>query len=122
MHILSVKDIEKPLVQPHGETVYEMVGLLQEHGGAALHSLALITLQPGKSSRPHLHRHSEETYYILKGTPRMAVDGKEFHLSEGQACLIQPGETHQIFNDSNQVIEFLAVCAPAWSPDDSYYV
>lgn len=112
---------QPPFVSDHGEVVYELVGLPAEHGGTRQHSLARIVLPPGKASRTHFHRLSEETYYILRGEARMVVDQREFILLPGQACLIQPGEQHCILNDTSQDIEFLAVCTPAWEPGDSYY-
>ena len=50
----------------------------------------------------------------------MVVDGQTFTLCPGQACLIEIGETHQIFNPGQSDLEFLAVCAPAWTPADSF--
>jgi mannose-6-phosphate isomerase-like protein (cupin superfamily) len=52
----------------------------------------------------------------------MRVDGREVTLSPGQACLIMPGETHEIFSTGSEDLEFLTVSAPAWTPDDSYFV
>ena len=51
----------------------------------------------------------------------MIVDGKEFRLQPGQACLIKPFETHRIFNEGEDDLEFLTVSAPAWTPDDSFF-
>ena len=111
----------QPYIDDHGEVIYELVGLPAEHGGALQHSLARIILPPGKASRMHFHRQSEESFYILRGNARMEVDQQELILSPGQVCLIQPGEKHRIFNDTNQELEYLAVCTPAWEPGDSYY-
>jgi mannose-6-phosphate isomerase-like protein (cupin superfamily) len=52
----------------------------------------------------------------------MVVDGQSFQLSPGQACFIQPPERHQIFNVGDGNLEFIAVCAPTWTPDDSVFV
>lgn len=109
-----------PLVNPGWETVFELIGRAAEHGGAAGHSLAHIVVAPGKSCSRHFHKVSEETYYVLRGAGEMVVNGKSFTLTTGQACLIEPGETHQIFNHGDADLEFLAVCAPAWAPGDSF--
>ena len=97
-----------------------MIGKPQELGGTVKHSLAHVVLQPKTTSSPHYHNTSEETYYVLRGKARMIIDNNEFTLSPGEACLIMPGETHQIFNDGNKDLEFLAICAPAWTPEDSF--
>ncbi len=110
-----------PLRSAHGEVVYELFGRAAEHGGATRHSLAHIVLPPGKASLRHYHKVSEESYYILRGQGRMVIDGQEHTLSPAQAMLILPGQRHQIFNDGEEELEFLAICAPAWYPEDSYY-
>jgi mannose-6-phosphate isomerase-like protein (cupin superfamily) len=110
-----------PLHSPHGEIVYEMVGRASEHGGATQHSLAHIVIPPGKASLLHYHKICEETYYLLKGQARMVLDGQEFSASPGEAILVLPQQRHQIFNAGDSDLEFLAICAPAWYPEDSYY-
>lgn len=120
MFINSKNLVTLPLTQPLGECVFELIGSSPKSGDAHLHSLAHILIPPGKSSAKHFHKISEETYYILSGQGHMVVDGAEYTLSPGQACLIHPTEVHQIFNYGTVDLEFLAVCAPAWTPDDSY--
>ena len=120
MYINSKDQITSPLTQPLGETVFELIGHSPQSGNAHLHSLAHILIPPGKCSSKHYHKVAEETYYILAGRGRMIVDEKEYILSPGQACLICAPEVHQIFNDGTVDLEFLAVCAPAWTPDDSF--
>lgn len=120
MFINSKEQITSPLSQPLGESVFELVGNSPQSGSARLHSLAHILIPPGKCSSRHYHKISEETYYILAGEGRMVMDGKETTLRPGQACLIRAPEVHQIFNDGTEDLEFLAVCAPAWSPEDSF--
>jgi mannose-6-phosphate isomerase-like protein (cupin superfamily) len=108
-----------PLASPGGETVFELIGRASEHGGAR-HSLAHIVIAPGGASSRHYHKVTEETYYILRGAASMMIDGQPFALGPGDTCLIQPGEVHQIGNPGRDELEFLAVCAPAWVPDDSF--
>lgn len=105
-----------------GELIYELVGNTPALGGTAKHSLAQVVVPPGMLSPRHLHRHSEETYFLLKGRARMVIDGHEFWLSPGEACLIMPGEVHQVFNDQDDTLEFLVVCAPPWTADDFFEV
>jgi mannose-6-phosphate isomerase-like protein (cupin superfamily) len=115
------KSHTSPLQSPHGEIVYELTGRAPEHGGATAHSLAHIVIPPGKASLLHYHKICEETYYLLQGQARMVLDGQTFTASPGEAILILPSQRHQIFNDGATDLEFLAICAPAWHPDDSFY-
>jgi mannose-6-phosphate isomerase-like protein (cupin superfamily) len=120
LRIIRKEEIDNPFRAPLGELIYEMIGSPDEIGGTSKHSLAHVVIPPGLSSPAHYHDLSEETYYILEGEARMIIDGYEFTLSPGQACLIMPREVHQIFNDKDEDLEFLTVSAPAWTSDDYF--
>jgi mannose-6-phosphate isomerase-like protein (cupin superfamily) len=122
MRIVSRPDIHKPVVAALGEEIYEMIGRAVEIGGTVNHSLVHVVIRPGKSSPPHYHKVSEETYYILSGEAEMVINDHHFTLKPAQACLIQPGEVHRIWNRKGEDLNFLAVSAPAWAPDDMYPV
>ena len=118
MKLVSSDEIAEPLRTPSGEVIYELIG--RASGEQSNHSLARIVIPPGKSSEPHFHKVSQETYYILAGEGLMQVDGVEFLARPGQACLIETGEIHQISNPGKDDLVFLAVCVPAWVPEDSF--
>ncbi len=122
MKLRHSNQIPEPLVTPSGEIVYELIGKSWGEDPAPNHSLARIVIPSGKSSAQHYHRHSEETYFILEGEGNMRVDEQDYVLHPGQACLIEPGEIHQISNQGIYDLVFLAVCVPAWEPEDSYEV
>ena len=130
----SKETVEHPILNPAGESVYELIGNSTQISPAVSpettienpqqpnHSLAQITIAPGAASQPHYHKICHESYYVLSGQAIMIIDKQEFTLDPGLACLILPGQVHQIRNDSSQVLEFLAVCVPAWFPSDSVYL
>jgi len=120
VRLTSKGHVEDVLHTPTGEMIYELIGRAEHTGGASGHSLAHVTLPPGKSSEAHYHQVSEETYYVLQGRGWMEIDGQEFVLEPGQALLIEPGEVHKISNRGEKNFEFLAVCSPPWVPEDSY--
>ena len=122
MRIVSKDQIKEPFRTPLGEEIYEMIGAEKEIGGTERHSLFYVVIAQGKSSMPHYHKVSEETYYILKGKGRAVIDGKEATLTAGQACLIMPPEVHQIFNDEKEDLEFLCISAPAWVREDLFEI
>ena len=120
MRVVQSNEISEPLVTPSGEIISELIGV--GSGGQPNHSLARIVIPPGKSSEPHYHKVSQETYFILEGEGRMSVGGKEFNIKPGQACHIEPEEIHQIKNQREENLVFLAVCVPPWVPEDSFGV
>lgn len=105
-----------------GEVIYELVGKAEDIGGTTNHSVAHIVIPKNKSSSAHYHKVSEETYYILSGKARVVLDEEELILTRGDSLLILQNEVHQIFNDENQDLEFLAISAPAWDIEDSFFV
>jgi mannose-6-phosphate isomerase-like protein (cupin superfamily) len=120
MKVVQHTQITEPLQTPTGEMIYELIGTAI--GDQSNHSLAYIVIPPGKSSDPHFHQLSQESYYILEGEGEMMVDRQEFTLIPGQVCYIEPGEIHQISNQGEKDLVFLAVCVPAWVPEDSFGV
>jgi mannose-6-phosphate isomerase-like protein (cupin superfamily) len=120
VRIVRKEDIAEPFRAPLGELIFEMIGRPEATGGTINHSLAHVVIRPGSSSPAHYHQASEETYYVLKGGAQVVIDDSEFTLHPGQACLIMPGESHQVFNHEEIDLELLAICAPAWTADDSF--
>lgn len=109
-----------PYHAPHGEIVRELAG--SSAGGTQQHSLAHITLPPGTASRLHYHPVAEECYFMLVGTGRVVLAGAEHQLAPGQMVAIAPGQVHQIFNESDTPISYLAICTPPWTPDCSVFL
>lgn len=121
MRVVKKDDITEPFLAPLGEVIFEMIGRPAEIGGTTNHSFVHVSVPYGKSSPKHFHKVSEETYYVLSGKGRIIVDEEEKMLSPGDACLIMPGEIHQIFVESEEGLEFITVSAPAWVPTDTYF-
>ena len=122
MKITDWKENKQPLETVSGEIVYELVGKAADDGINPNHSLARIVIPPGKSSSLHFHKVTEETYFILQGEGHMEINQQNFTLLPGQACLIEVEEIHRIKNDGEGDLVFLAFCAPAWVPEDSFEV
>jgi hypothetical protein len=121
MHIKR-SDTVPAFAAPHGEVVYEMVG--EKTGVVHSHSVAQIVLPHGKASRKHYHPVVEESYYILAGRGRVILDGEEEQVNAGDTIYVPAGAVHQIFNagQHNENLIFLAVCVPAWTPDNSVFL
>jgi mannose-6-phosphate isomerase-like protein (cupin superfamily) len=119
MHIKNAKTVD-PLTSENGEIIYELIGHVA--GGTAAYSLAHISIPPGKASRKHYHSIAEESYHVLSGTGRLAVDGETVLLGPGDAVAILPDQVHQIFNAGETDLVLAAICVPAWTPDNSVYL
>ena len=119
MHIRHAHEVI-PLTSPHGETVFELIGAAA--GGLQGHSVAQVLLPPGKASRRHYHPVAEESYYILAGYARLELGEEVAQLGPGDAVAIPPGAVHQLHNAGDTDLMLLAVCVPAWTPDNSVYL
>jgi ethanolamine utilization protein EutQ len=114
------KDDCRAVASPRGEILYELAGCAA--GGAVQHSVAQIELPPGNASPKHFHPLAEESFTMLGGEGRMVIDGETLSLSAGQCVVVNPCSVHQMFNDGPEPMHYLAVCVPAWTPDNSVYL
>lgn len=70
--------------------------------------VSLAWLQPGLSYESHSHSDHEELYYIIKGKGKITVDGVVRRLRDGDLIYIPENSLHEISNDGEEIIEFLA--------------
>lgn len=89
------------------------------NSGAVNQSLAEATLPPGGVTAAHRHPHTEEIYYILRGTGRMTVGTEEREVGPNDGIRIPPGARHTIRNTGTEPLVFLCCCAPPYSHEDT---
>ena len=65
----------------------------------------VLRFQPGQTLGKHCHERVEETFYFTKGAPAMIIDGEEHRVKVGDAFRIEPGEVHDIINDTQEPID-----------------
>jgi quercetin dioxygenase-like cupin family protein len=72
----------------------------------------LWRLRPGQASTRHRHRATTELYVLLDGTGRIRI-GQDLHtLDPLSSVLVEPGETRQLFNDTDADQLWLVAGAP----------
>ena len=74
-------------------------------------------LMPGESLGAHLHDEVEETFYFMAGEPTMIVGGKSLRVRRGDAVRAEPGEAHDIVNDTDAPVEGIFIKS-AYRPKD----
>ena len=77
----------------------------------------VMVFHPGQSMGAHKHAEVEETFYFLSGAPRMIVNGIAHRVQEGDAFRLEPGEGHDIINDTDQDARIIFIKSP-YLPDD----
>lgn len=90
-----------------------------ETQGNSNQSLAEATVPPGVKTELHLHKQSEEIYYITAGEGEMTLGANTFRVAVGDAICIAPNTPHQIFNFTRADLKFLCACSPAYSHKDT---
>lgn len=68
-----------------------------------------ITLEPGCSIGYHVHENDCELFYIMKGTGTYSDGGEIKTVREGDVTITPAGTGHSISNDSDQVLELIAL-------------
>ena len=68
-----------------------------------------ITLNPGCSIGYHVHDKDAELFYILQGTGVYSDNGELRMVSAGDVTICRNGEGHSIANETDEVLELIAV-------------
>ena len=83
----------------------------QATGGYSLHENILPAGSPGP--RPHIHRHHDESFYVLEGELTMRVGARTITAPAGSFLVVPRGVVHQPSNPSAQLARVLLIFAPA---------
>jgi mannose-6-phosphate isomerase-like protein (cupin superfamily) len=59
----------------------------------------------------------EETFYFTRGTPLMTVNGQEVRVRVGDAFRLDPGDVHDILNDTNEPVDAVFIKS-SYDPQD----
>ncbi len=69
-------------------------------------------MPPGTSEVRHIHHHAKQFFFVLAGTMTIELDGAEYHLNVHEGMNVPSNIPHQVFNKSDQDIEFLVISNP----------
>ena len=75
-------------------------------------SIIVEKMPPHTAEDMHYHRQARQFFYILSGEATMRFTDQEEVLNAGEGVEIDPGEAHQMTNNSDTEIEFLVVSMP----------
>lgn len=77
----------------------------------------VLRFLPGQELGTHHHEQVEETFYFTRGTPKVVVNGEEFRVRVGDAFRMEPGDVHNIINDTGEPIDAVFIKS-AYLPKD----
>jgi mannose-6-phosphate isomerase-like protein (cupin superfamily) len=76
-----------------------------------------MILPPQAVDEPHIHLHSEQFVYVLRGTLGVLLNGDTYFLTTYQGILIPKKTPHKVFNQQEEAVEFILFASPN-HPDD----
>ncbi|NNE06423.1 MAG: cupin domain-containing protein [Xanthomonadales bacterium] len=121
--ILNINDLEF-MDWGQGERFAARFGLISRRIGANGLGYNLTVVPPGKRAFPfHSHRVNDEMFFIVSGSGQIRIGDKLWDIREGDVIACPPGgpETaHQIINNSDADLEYLAV-STTMSPEVAEY-
>jgi mannose-6-phosphate isomerase-like protein (cupin superfamily) len=68
-----------------------------------------VVLPPGSSCGEHIHRATEEIYYILSGSAVMHIDGERVEVEAGDVITETIGAAHTIANHADRDMEMYVI-------------
>jgi quercetin dioxygenase-like cupin family protein len=84
----------------------------EETGGG--HSIHDNTIPPGSPGpRPHIHRHHDETFYVLEGELTVRVETRKITAPTGSFVVVPRGTVHQPSNPGTEPTRVLIIFSPA---------
>ncbi|HOJ31264.1 MAG TPA: cupin domain-containing protein [bacterium] len=79
----------------------------------------IIVLKPGEKMGAHGHNAVVEDFFFLEGSPHIIVSSQQQRVFPGDAVRVEPGEVHDIINDTDQEVKLVFIKAP-YLPDDKF--
>jgi len=113
----SESDIAVQTLAP-GVTLKELVGQKSPPALTSRLSVARFTLAPGRSSGTSYNHHSEEVLLVISGSGRVHLQADTKPVGPGSTVFIPATLPHSIEADAGNDLVFLAISAPAFTPDD----
>lgn len=79
-------------------------------GGAF--SLLRVSNPPGCWTPPHLHRHEDETVFVLSGTVQAETEQGTARIGPGEVLVLPRGRPHRLGNAGPGDAHFMVLCTP----------
>jgi quercetin dioxygenase-like cupin family protein len=72
-----------------------------------------VHLEPGTVQPRHIHDHSEQIWYAIKGFGKLLLaDDEETEFKEGDVVRFADGDVHGLRNDSDSEFVYISVTSP----------
>jgi hypothetical protein len=101
-----------------GVELRELVGRVAREAQSANLSVAAFTLAPGRGTGASFNRQAEEVLLITAGSGRVRLGEKVLPVTQDSSVFIPARVIHAIEADAQAPLSFVAISAPAFTPED----
>jgi predicted cupin superfamily sugar epimerase/quercetin dioxygenase-like cupin family protein len=101
-----------------GVSLQELVGRVARDAKTPALSIAKFTLAPGASSGTSLNRRALEVFLVTQGSGQVHLGNEVTSVRADSTVFIPPEVPHSIEAGADSLMEFYAVSAPAFAPED----
>jgi mannose-6-phosphate isomerase-like protein (cupin superfamily) len=70
-------------------------------------------MPPKTTEKLHFHTHSEQFFYILKGSATFLLENETLLIQADCGLVINAGKKHKIMNNESQDLEFILISYPS---------
>ena len=110
-------DIAAQTLSP-GVSLQELIGQKSPLASTPRMSVARFTLAPGHGTGTSYNHRSEETLLVVSGTGTVHLQADIKPVGPGSTVFIPATVPHSIESDPSNELVFLAISAPAFTPED----
>ena len=115
---MNIKDVEKIEAFSGQEgTKIKQIFSPEDTSNVIRYSIAHCTINPGKTSKPHVMRTSE-IYYILEGKGIFHLEAEKQEVKKNDAIFVPPNSRQFLENNGETNLIALCVVDPAWGQED----
>ena len=93
---------------PEGTNRVVFRQLIAKDMGAPNFYMRVFDVGPGGNTPKHTHDWEHEVF-VVAGSGKVALEGREVAISEGDAVFVEPGELHQFVNDTDALMRMICV-------------
>jgi hypothetical protein len=115
--VFSAEDVPKTTMSP-GVSLKELVGRVAREARTPAVSVAKFTLAPGASSGMSFNHRSIEVFLVTQGAGQVRLGDEVTAVSADSTVFIPAEVKHSIEASAGSLLEFYAVSAPAFAPED----
>jgi mannose-6-phosphate isomerase-like protein (cupin superfamily) len=86
--------------------------LIMDRRDANTSEAFLVILEPGEAPPPHVHKDTEQVFYVLRGAGELRIGSAEdrrFPVSPGDLVRIPPGTIHRVRCEGAEPLVYLSV-------------